>query len=547
MLADLAPVDRLRMLPPAYRRALFDELGKTPGLISDLRFDWERFWARPEQLITPEDIATHGLIVVAGSRGEGKTRTIVETFVREIEAGRAESPRIFAATEADVDKVVVHGKQSGIMTHLPPEAKARWRWCPDEGPAGTIKVRRRDGGEIEIICFSVHRPETAVSHAGDLDLYDDVAKWGPFAATAWAHARLSCREGYACGLVATTRRGTALLKQLLDGDMEGVLVKNLRLGGNRGNLNAAWRRRMRIELTKVVGDLVRQELDDEDISAKSPFANLPWETIHIPTVNRDEFEELVCAVDPSDGKGGTHDEWGIGAAGRRTDKHCVVLEDQSGSYDDAEAGERILELCERRGISKIIVEVNRGPRVLSAIKAAHLARELKRILQNPGSSPRPMPELIGVVARDGKVLRAGPVRVLYLDGLVHHAPGLDVLDTRGGEERSLEKQMREWDPTTALKRPRMDDRIDWLVHALTYLAELGGKPGEMSEAEEQRLAEAQCAGAANMMTAMAARGRGQTPAPNQVMKVEGAPPGDARYAGLPAVMRAPSWRTRTVL
>jgi hypothetical protein len=66
------------------------------------------------------------------------------------------------------------------------------------------------------------------------------------------------------------------------------------------------------------------------------------------------------------------------------------------------------------------------------------------------------------------------VRTLYLDGLVQHLPALGELDRRGIEPRSLEKQMREWDPE-APRRPRADDRIDALVHALTWLAPIAGK------------------------------------------------------------------------
>ena len=81
---------------------------------------------------------------------------------------------------------------------------------------------------------------------------------------------------------------------------------------------------------------------------------------------------------------------------------------------------------------------------------------------------RALPELVPVVAKEGKKIRAGETRSLYLGGLVHHLPGLGVLDKRGIEERSAEKQMREWDPG-APKRARADDRIDWIVHAIHAL------------------------------------------------------------------------------
>lgn len=530
--ADLSLADRLRLLSPRARRTLWSKLGETPGAITDLRYDWDRFWARPEQVFETADIEGHGLIVISGGRREGKTRAAVELFVREVDEGRAVRPRVFAASVADVDKSVMHGV-SGILTNLDPEQRRRWTWIQDQGPAGIVRVRNKLGVTVEIVCFTAQSPEGAVSYAGDLDLYDDVAKWGPAALTTWTHARISCSEGYACGIVATTRRGTALIRKLLAGNTDGVLVRNLRLGGNRWNLNARWRSQMRAELADVAGDTLRQELDDEDIAAGTPFEGLPWEKIHVQTVRREELEDQVVAVDPADGAGGGHDEWGLGAAGRRTDRRVVVLEDQSGSYDDARAGERILDLCERRGIHKIIVEVNRGPRVLSALRAAHLSRELERLRRDPTAPPRAMPEVIPIVAQEGKRLRAGPVRTLYLDGLVQHLPGLDVLDRRGGEPRSLEKQMREWDPD-APKRPRQDDRVDWLVHAVTYLASLGGKPGEMSEHEQQIEAATQAQLAAHMSSMIAAsRGVRQAAPPPGPMKVPGVPIGDARYAGPP--------------
>ncbi len=476
----LALVDGLRLLPPAARAALFSELEQVPGALADVGFDWPGFWGRPAQIIEPSLMEQYSLIVITGARGEGKTRAANQLFVREVDEGRAVCPRIFGATEADVDKAVIHGR-SGIMTHLDPEQRRRWRWMPDEGPAGTVRVRNKLGQDVEIICFTAKATEGAVSHAGDLDLYDDVAKWGPRAVQAWTHARLSCREGYACGVVATTRRGTALLRKLLEGRLDGVLVRRLALGSNAGNLAAKWRANIKAELDDVAGDLLREDLDDEDVSAASPFAGIDFDRRPVRVLEAGDLVESVVAVDPAEGKGGTHDEWGIGAAGRRRDRHVVVLEDRSGSYDDAEAGAAILDLCERRGIDKIVVEDNRGrERVYSVIRAAHYKRELDRLLADPNAKARPLPEIICVTAKENKRLRAGPVRTLYLDGMLHHMPGLGL----------LEKQQREWDPD-APKRPRVDDRIDWLVHAAHHLADLAAGVGLPPEEAFEGFAAAQ--------------------------------------------------------
>ena len=166
-MTGLALVDRVRRLPPARRAQLFDQLGAVPGKLSDVRHDWPGFWARPEQLFDPGVVDRYSLILVTGARREGKTRTVVELFVEEVDSGRATAPRLFAATVADVDKAAVHGR-AGILRHLNPDQRKRWRWVKDEGPAGTIRVRTRIGTDVEIVCFTTKAPEGAVSHAGDL-------------------------------------------------------------------------------------------------------------------------------------------------------------------------------------------------------------------------------------------------------------------------------------------------------------------------------------------------------------------------------------------
>ncbi len=449
-------VDRVRRLPPASRAELYELLARTPGALSDVRNDWEGVWARDDQIVDPAVLLLRPLVIFTGPRGVGKTRAAVQLWLREIREGRATRPRIFAATEADVDKAVVHG-ESGVMTCL---ARAdRPKWIADEGPAGVLRFPNG----IEAVCFTARAPEGAVSHQGDLDLYDDIAKWGPHAATAWSHAQLSCRVGYGVGIVATTRRGTHLLRRLLGGTLDGVEIRRPEdIRANRNNLTAAYFRRA---AAVVDGDLARQELDDEDASAASPFAGVNFDKAPVRVEQAGELEETIVAADPADGKGGDHDLWGIGAAALRVDEHVVVLEDVSGSYDDAEAGAEILDLCDRRGALKIIVEGNRGKeRVLTVIRAAHYKRELDRRRADPKARPRALPEIIIVIAKEGKKLRAGPVRTLYIDGLIHHVAGLEL----------LERQQREWDPTGP-RRPRVDDRIDWLVHAVHHLADLPAK------------------------------------------------------------------------
>jgi phage terminase large subunit-like protein len=442
-------IERFRALSPSARTAFLD--GLSPGAISDLHYLWEEAWARGDQIVSVAELERHPLVVFGGPRGSGKTRAAVQLWLREINSGRVRRPRIVAGTEADIDGTVVHGV-SGVMACSPPDLRPAW--IKTEGPSGVLRFRNG----ITAICFSAKQEEQIVGSAGDCDLLDDVAKWGNRAEAVWNHARVSCRLGRMTAIVATTRRGTTLLRKILKGNTRGVLVRrpdDTQI--NRFNVAAGHHQQMQDELGG--SDFWRQEGDDEDISVSSPFAGLDFDAppIRILEAPRSDFAEIVVIIDPADGKGGDHDEWGIGAAGRRHDRHVVALEDASGSYDDDEAADKALELCERWGAVKVVGEGNRGvARIQTVLRAAYYKRELER-----GGNRRPLPELVPVTARDGKKLRAGPLRALYLQGMLHHVAGLPV----------LERQQREWDPDGP-KRPRQDDRIDWLVHAVHHLADL---------------------------------------------------------------------------
>jgi phage terminase large subunit-like protein len=232
------------------------------------------------------------------------------------------------------------------------------------------------------------------------------------------------------------------------------------LFANRWNLTPGYFERMRRELGG--DDFYQQELEDEDTSAASPFGGIDFDAapVRVLELLRSDFEEIAIGVDMAGGKGGGHDEWGIVAGGRRGDGHVVGLEDASGSFDDAEAGEAVLALAERWGATRVVVETNRGPGAITVINAAWQRRRAE------GRTGRlhGLPELIGVVARDQKRLRAGELRPLYLGGTLHHGPGL----------AWLERQAREWDPD-APRRPRVDDRIDAWVHLVHYLARLAAR------------------------------------------------------------------------
>lgn len=480
-MGESALVDRLRALPPVKRWAIYDAVRaahEDEGLV-DIRMDRDRFWYRAEQLVSPDEIKRRKMVVFIGARGDGKTQGAIHLFDKLIVTGVAKRPRIFAANIGDVDKIVVHGP-SGIMSLYADDDPRRPRWLKAEGPGGTLRYPNG----VEVLCFSAEVSKGAVGYGGDVDLYDDVTKWSG-KETAWNHARTSCREGIGLGIVATsTGEGEQELWALIEGSREDpkTLIKDCSgpatkppTRPNIFNLSYGYYDQMATELGDT--DFYRHEMLGEKTGASSPFTGLEFESspIRILSAPRSDFTKIIVAVDPAEGKGGDHDEWGIGAAGVRRDQHCVALDDASGSYDDDEAGDEIARLCDVWGVEEIVIESNRGKRAQSTIKQAYDARDLRwreeRLEAELNGTahtrprPAPMPRLVPIQAEDRKVLRAGPLRGFYRQGTLHHVPGLHL----------LEKQQREWKPRGP-KRPRQDDRIDWLVHAVLYLTGLVGDP-----------------------------------------------------------------------
>jgi phage terminase large subunit-like protein len=445
-------MDRVRRLPRVTRGALYQRLRALgPGALGTRRFDWQTFMARPDQLVTPEELNGVRLLVFTGHRGEGKTEAAIRLFNGEIYAGRAKDPRIMAATEADVGGVLAKRIKAALPPHLWPD------WIPSskEAPAGLFVYRNG----VRVPCFVAAAPEGTVSSEGDLDLYDDLAKWGPHAPKAWRHARLSCRKGRGLGIVATTRRGTALLRKLLGENMDGVLVRRPPTKrANAGNLTPGHYEQMARELG---GDrFFDEEMEDLDLAEGSPFAGFDFDAppIRLASCARGELVEVGVFVDPALTSGPQSDEWGIVVLGRRRDGHVVVLEDVSDVLDDDHAGERIVLACERWAADVWLAETNRGKS--RAITVANAAWQKRRgdALEASRTTPRALPPFVPVNTREDLGSLAGNVSTLYRCGQLHHLAGLG----------KLEAQQLAWEPA-APPKPRVDDRIKGLQLGVYHL------------------------------------------------------------------------------
>ena len=462
-MTDLCLADRFRELPKAKRDRILEALEADGLPLSDLHYDWDGFWARPDQIVSPEDLERNSLIVFTGIRGTGKTAAAVHLWCREVLAGRARYPRIFAASEGDVEKVVVEGG-SGIMSSLPKEDRPVW--VKSDGMAGALKFKNG----VTALGFSAASAESSVGHQGDLDLYDDVAKWSKHvSATAWAHARMSCRIGYGVGIVATTRRGTTLLRKLLKGNLDGVLIRRPENHkANKFNLTARYFRQMEKELGD--SELYLQELEDQDIGNQSPFDGFDLSTMRVDGLPP-SLVAIAVWVDPATSSGSQSCEIGIVVVGLDSRGVVYAIEDLSARMNSAEwprvamdAFERWQSRCANIHIG---VETNKGGNMV-----AQLLRNEERIrhLQRNQAAVDTI-RILEINAKQSKCERAAPCASLLKANRIKFLPKL----------RTLESQLAELSDDEGAHT----DRADAFVHAVRDLA-LGAYPVSGAPADAYR-------------------------------------------------------------
>lgn len=539
---SLAPVDALRALPyPLAVRVLARleaELG--PEGVAALRYEYA-FWARPSQRL-PDPDDTWSTLVITGEYGTGKSWMAAHLFLREILAGRALLPRIIAATKPAVAGVV--NGASGLLRWLPPHVPREWK--PTKGYAGELMI-----AGVEVRCYSADSPGQMIGEGADLDFRDDVAKWATSAGedgarAAWIAADKSCREGYARAIVPTTPDGGDFIAKLAAGDGRGVRTIDLgRLEENAGNLPANY---------------LQRALDLRESGAWLNGANAsPFGAVNLAALRTDEcppLVELAVAIDPARSANRESCEVGIVGGGKDAKSTIHVRHDRSAVLDGGKDGwpaaawDLATELQEEHPGTPwhFVLESNTGTTGPSdLLRAEERARRLRRArVPLPGGgwaredgSEVSVCEIRPVRAGKNKCERAKLPAMLAQHGQVKLASKLNPTEAGHVAEGQLKNLTPEGKGT---------DRADAIVHLIRDLAGLSDereavRAADEHEAEEE--ARSQVHLAAEMNARLSRRGAPPDPGP---MKVEGAPPGDARYPGPPpfAVGRVPSWRTRSV-
>jgi hypothetical protein len=165
----------------------------------------------------------------------------------------------------------------------------------------------------------------------------------------------------------------------------------------------------------------------------------------VRSINPDELDRIVIAIDPAVTSTAQSDETGIIAAGVKygkggADDHFYILEDGSLRGTPSEWARAALRLYYYYSADRIIGEVNNGGDLIESVIRG----------EDDFVSFR------SVRATRGKILRAEPVAALYEKGRVHHA----------GEYQLLEDQMCNY---TGMDGEKSPDRLDALVWAITEL------------------------------------------------------------------------------
>lgn len=151
------------------------------------------------------------------------------------------------------------------------------------------------------------------------------------------------------------------------------------------------------------------------------------------------LSRIVVSIDPAVSNTANSDETGIVVAGRDTLGKGYVLGDYSMRGSPLDWATKAVELFDRYKADNILVEVNQGGDMVSAV--------LKQV--------RPSLPIKEVRVHIGKKLRAEPVAAMYEQGRIHHV----------GTFHKLEDQMTIWTPD----EPNSPDRLDAMVQAFSDL------------------------------------------------------------------------------
>ena len=397
--------------------------------------------ARAEQL--PPEGNWFVWLILSG-RGWGKSFTGSGWLVEKALQTPNSDWAIVAPTFTDVRRTCVEGP-SGILKALLP---------------GQLDFYNRSNGQITLANGSKLHMISADEPDRARGLNLSGAWCDEFAAfryeETWTEGLVpALRIGTPQVVITTTPRPTRLIREFVERKDGSVVVTRGSTFDNAANLSPAAldELRARYEGTR----LGRQELYGE-ILLDNPSALWQWEMIESTRVKEaPELTRIVVAIDPAVTSGENSDETGIVVVAKGADGRGYVLADRSCKDTPLGWARRAVQAYEDFNADRIVAEKNQGG----------------DMVEQTIRSVAPTIPFKGVVAKQGKRLRAEPVSALYEQGRVSHV----------GAFEQLESQMTSWEPDSGYS----PDRLDALVHGLT---ELGLATGASADRFLQQIAPA---------------------------------------------------------
>lgn len=403
----------------------------TPSQARNFPFDWNGWWARPDQLAP---LGSWSKWLILAGRGYGKTRVVCEWVRGLVEEGKAGRIALVAPTAADVRDVMVEGP-SGILA-----------CCPDWNRPVYEPSRRKitwPNGAIAIT-YSADEPERLRGPQHDAAACDELAAWRYPEAYDMLMFGLRLGEDPRCA-IATTPKPVKLIKELVAANGKDVIVTRGSTYENSANLAPTF---FQTIVSKYEGTrLGRQELNAELLA---DVVGALWQRdqidkLRIKKEDCPALSRIVIAIDPAAKSEEGSDETGIIVAGiGRDDKHGYLLDDLSGKYQPLGWARKAIWAFEHYKADRIIAEINNGGEMVEAT-----LRTVNKVVPYKA-----------VTATRGKVIRAEPIAAHDEQGKIHHV----------GSFPQLEDQMCEFtldfDRKVAGYSP---DRVDARVWAFTEL------------------------------------------------------------------------------
>ncbi|HXI40292.1 MAG TPA: terminase family protein [Bryobacteraceae bacterium] len=414
----------LALEPEAIREEILSRYSEAQ--LKALRYDWDGYKARPNQIIPP---GAWRLWLIQAGRGWGKTRTGAEAVRKWVKQGYRRF-HLVGATAGDTRDVMVQG-ESGLLNCFPSHLR------PVYEPSKRLITFYT--GAVAYL-FSADEPERLRGPQCEAFWADEIAAWR-FGQDAWDNLMFGFRLGNdPRGVITTTPKPIQLLKDIIK-DPHTFLTRSSSYE-NRTNLAPAFFDSI---IRKYEGTrLGRQELEAElleDIpGALWTRAVIDAYRIKLGEVRWDMLVRIVVAIDPAVSAGENSDETGIVICGLARSGHVVVIEDLTCKESPLQWARIAVGAYKKYGADRIVGEVNNGGDLVEAnIRAV-----------------APEVSFRAVRASRGKAVRAEPVAALYEQGRVHHV----------GSMPQLEDQMCGYVPGIKQDSP---DRMDALVWAITEL------------------------------------------------------------------------------